>query len=191
VVPNYGPPGQTPAYGPNTGYRGPQQPGPPAGYPQQGAPPTYGPGQRTQGPPHAGYGQQGYAQPGYAQPGYNPASAGQPGYAQQAYGQPGYSQQGYGQQPGYGQQGYYGQNALVPTNQTNELRSPSTAALLSTFFPGAGQLYNGQVGKGMAFFMATIVGLVLGPLAVIPYVWSIVDSYNTSRRINAYGMLPP
>lgn len=172
VPPSYAQPGQPPAYGPpaNT-YRG----GSP-GYPQGGYPTQGGQAGWTGGAPAGGY------------PGQAP-------YNQQGYGQQPYTQQGYGQPqpgtPGYAGPGYYGQNALVPTNPNNELRSPSTAALLSTFFPGAGQLYNGQVGKGMAFFMATVVSLVFGPLFVIPYVWSIVDSYNTSRRINAYGMLPP
>ncbi len=165
VPPSYGQPGQPPAYGPANTYRAGAPGYPPPGYAPQGGPPAGAyPGQTAQGQP--GYGQQPWTQNGYNQP---------------QHGAPGYN----------GAPGYYGHNALVPANQTNELRSPSTAALLSTFFPGAGQLYNGQVGKGMAFFMATVVSLVFGPLFVIPYVWSIVDSYNTSRRINAYGMLPP
>jgi hypothetical protein len=42
-----------------------------------------------------------------------------------------------------------------------EQKSSGTAAVLSTLCPGLGQVYNGQVGKGTAFFFIAIVGLVL------------------------------
>lgn len=211
-------PQQPPAYGAPSGYP-PQQQAPPGypqqqpGYPQQQPPPGYPPAYpppagnanwTAQRGPAPGYPPQGYAAPpqGYGQPPQAPAGYQQPAYPGQAppaqYGQPfrpgpppgSYQQPQYG--PGYGPPQPYGQNAMVPVGPaTGEIRSPATAAVLSTLFPGAGQLYNGQVGKGLAFFMATMVGVALPPLFVIPYVWSIVDSHNTSRRINSYGMLPP
>jgi len=37
---------------------------------------------------------------------------------------------------------------------------PTVAALLSLFIPGAGQMYKGDVGIGVGFLLATIVGYV-------------------------------
>lgn len=174
VPPAYGPP-RGAAPGPNPWgqqTRGPwqgQQPGayvpPPSPYGAPAGPPgTYG----------------GYAPPGavggWAQP---PGSA--PYGAGYAYAPP-------GQTP-------YGHNALVPAGDPYAMghqRSPSAAALLSLFFPGAGQLYNGQITKGFGFFIATLVMAgTLTPLLLIPYIWSILDAHATSRHLNAHGMLPP
>jgi TM2 domain-containing membrane protein YozV len=88
----------------------------------------------------------------------------------------------------------WNQNAMVPwdaAQQAPEIKSPTAAAALSAFFPGAGQLYNGQVGKGLALFFAFMACVPLFPLALIPYFWSIMDAYSTSRRINVAGYLPP
>jgi len=43
----------------------------------------------------------------------------------------------------------------------HEPKSSGTAAVLSTICPGMGQIYNGQFGKGSAFFLVVLVGLVL------------------------------
>jgi TM2 domain-containing membrane protein YozV len=43
----------------------------------------------------------------------------------------------------------------------HEPKSSGTAAVLSTVCPGMGQIYNGQFGKGSAFFLVVLVGLVL------------------------------
>jgi hypothetical protein len=80
----------------------------------------------------------------------------------------------------------------MPGSQVREPKSPTTSALLSLFFPGAGQLYNGQVGKGLTFFFLTMMLLAAFPFCLIPWVWSMVDAHETSRRMNnAYGLLPP
>jgi TM2 domain-containing membrane protein YozV len=36
-------------------------------------------------------------------------------------------------------------------------RSPGVAAVLSFFFPGVGQIYNGQIGKGLALFFLNML----------------------------------
>lgn len=182
--------------------RGPQGPQPPRG--PSGPPPG---GWQQPGPP-PGYGSP-YAPPPQAQPPYNPYAA-PPGPPPNAapWGQQG--PYGPGPAPGHGQQwgpqaphghaphGYPGyaapphaHQALV-TARPGEIRSPATAAILSAFFPGAGQLYNGQIGKGLTFFFLTVLLVsAFQPFMLVPYVWSIMDAYNTSRRINAYGLLPP
>lgn len=216
----YAPPGygaQPPGGWPTGGQAPPQGQGWPSGYPQapyptQGGyvPPAYGPprgpapgpnpwGQQTRGP-WQGQQQGGYVPPpspygvpagqpgtygGYAPPGTVGGWAQPPGTA--PYG-PGY---------GYAPPGHvpYGHNALVPAGDPYAMghqRSPSAAALLSLFFPGAGQLYNGQVTKGLGFFIATLLMAgTLTPVFLIPYIWSILDAHATSRHINAHGMLPP
>ena len=183
-----------------------------APYPTQGGyvPPAYGPprgpapgpnawGQQTRGPwqgqqpgayvpPPSPYGTP-TGQPGmyggYAPPGAVGGWAQQPGSA--PYGA-GYAYAPPGQTP-------YGHNALVPAGDPYAMghqRSPSAAALLSLFFPGAGQLYNGQITKGFGFFIATLLMAgTLTPFFLIPYIWSILDAHATSRHLNAHGMLPP
>jgi len=52
-------------------------------------------------------------------------------------------------------------------------KNPGLAAVLSFFFAGLGQIYNGQIGKGLGimavqiiniFLMAIIVGFLTGPI---------------------------
>lgn len=50
---------------------------------------------------------------------------------------------------------------------------PRTALFLSVFFPGAGQAWNGQMGKGILF-------LLLAPL-VVPWIWSCYDAFETAK----------
>lgn len=56
-------------------------------------------------------------------------------------------------------------------------RNPTIAALLSFIIGGAGQIYNGQIGKGVLIFLTTWL--------VIPWIYGIFDAYNTAKRINS------
>jgi len=58
-------------------------------------------------------------------------------------------------------------------------KNPGLAAVLSLFIPGAGQCYNGHIGKGLLFFFTSWL--------IIPWVWSIFDAYNSANRINRIG----
>lgn len=178
------------AYGPPAGAAGTPPGPPPYGQPYAGQ----GAQQQSQfGQP---YGAQSGA-PSYGAPQYNPGPGGgqygrpyappPPGYVPP--GAPGTSYQPHGQ--GAPVNYAYGQNALVPTGQAGP-RSPSTAALLG-LVPGAGQLYNGQVGKGLSIFFLTAF-LSATPFAVIPWLWGMIDAHNTAKRQNAqqhYGLLGP
>ena len=89
----------------------------------------------------------------------------------------------------YTQQGYVAVTQVAP-------KSPGLALLGSFFFPGLGQLINGQVGKGVAMFVAylvsiallfAIIGFVLVPAI---WIWSMVDAYSGATQWNArHGIL--
>jgi|SRR5271169_3262402 len=70
-------------------------------------------------------------------------------------------------------------------------KSPGVAVVLSFFMAGLGQIYNGQIGKGVAFMIAyfcslllmwVLVGFIIAPIL---WIWSMVDAYKTAERINA------
>ncbi len=55
------------------------------------------------------------------------------------------------------------------------MKSPKVAAFLSLVVPGAGQLYNEQMGKGI-FIMFTW-------WLIIPWIWGIFDAHATAKKI--------
>lgn len=78
----------------------------------------------------------------------------------------------------------------VQANSYREMKSPGIAVVLSFFIPGLGQLYNGQIGKGIvvmivsfifAASMILIIGFILYPLL---WLWNLYDAYTTANRIN-------
>ena len=73
----------------------------------------------------------------------------------------------------------------------NPPKNPTLAAILSFLINGLGQIYNGEVGKGIliivvqivnALLMGILIGFVTGPIV---FIWSIYDAYKTAERINA------
>jgi len=71
-----------------------------------------------------------------------------------------------------------------------ERKSEGLAAVLSFFIPGLGQVYNGQIGKGIVVFivfaicsglMILLIGFILAPLC---WVWNVYDAYSTAKKIN-------
>jgi len=70
-------------------------------------------------------------------------------------------------------------------------KSPGVAAVLSFFFLGLGQIYNGQIGKALlswvALFICAILALAFGigvVLAFILWVGGIFDAYSSAERLN-------
>ncbi len=63
-------------------------------------------------------------------------------------------------------------------------KSPGIALVLSVLFCGAGQMYNGQVAKGILMLLGSIL-LWLVMLGWIVWVWSMIDAYQTAKVINA------
>lgn len=71
------------------------------------------------------------------------------------------------------------------------MKSPGLAAVLSFFLPGLGQIYNGQIAKGLFFVVlaavfgwltVVVIGFLLYPIL---WVYGIYDAYKTAERINA------
>ena len=69
-------------------------------------------------------------------------------------------------------------------------KNPSVATLLSFFFMGVGQFYNGEVIKGVIFIvlygislllMFVVVGFITTPIL---WIWGMIDANNSAKRIN-------
>ena len=70
-------------------------------------------------------------------------------------------------------------------------KNPGLAAILSFFWTGLGQIYNGQIGKGIAFIviqginvllMFILIGFITYPIL---WIYGMYDAYQTSVKINA------
>jgi TM2 domain-containing membrane protein YozV len=71
------------------------------------------------------------------------------------------------------------------------MKSAGLAAVLSFFISGLGQMYNGQILKGLVILVVQIINgalttILIGwiPLAIV-WVWAIIDAYREAERINA------
>jgi TM2 domain-containing membrane protein YozV len=82
-------------------------------------------------------------------------------------------------------------SAVQPQPVTTQHKNEGLAAILSFIFVGLGQIYNGQIGKGLLFliigiiFAALIIILIGIPLYIILWIYNIYDAYNTAKKINA------
>lgn len=56
-------------------------------------------------------------------------------------------------------------------------KQPVLSAILSFALPGAGQVYNGQIGKGLLIFFTGWL--------IIPWIYGIFDGYKTAEKINS------
>jgi TM2 domain-containing membrane protein YozV len=81
------------------------------------------------------------------------------------------------------------QQAPVPVYM-GDRKNPGVAAVLSFFWAGLGQIYNGQLAKGLGFivlylFCVLLIFVVIG-LILVPIVWIIGmwDAYNTAKQYN-------
>jgi TM2 domain-containing membrane protein YozV len=70
------------------------------------------------------------------------------------------------------------------------LRNPGIAAVLSFFWTGVGQIYNGQLVKGIililvqminAALMFVLIGFITYPIV---WIWGMYDAYKTAERMN-------
>ena len=69
-------------------------------------------------------------------------------------------------------------------------KNPGLAAVFSFFYMGLGQIYNGQIYKGIAFLIAYSISwllmLILIGLLTTPILWiyGIYDAYKSAEKIN-------
>jgi len=89
-------------------------------------------------------------------------------------------QQPVAQQPVYAQQ---------PTQVKTE-KSAGIAAILSFFFTGSGQVYNGNLGKGIGILIGAIIGYFIFVIpGVIIWIYGVYDAYSTAQKMNK-GEIP-
>jgi TM2 domain-containing membrane protein YozV len=70
------------------------------------------------------------------------------------------------------------------------VKSSGLAAVLSFFISGLGQIYNGEILKGLIILLVQVVFIfVLEGIGFVPalivWVWAIYDAYQEAERINA------
>lgn len=79
---------------------------------------------------------------------------------------------------------HQGQTPVVIQSPPQRLWSPGVAAVLSLIIPGAGQMYKGQVGKGLFHLLVVVVGYALFIVpGLILHILCIIDA----TRGNPYG----
>ncbi len=70
-------------------------------------------------------------------------------------------------------------------------KNPGLAAVLSFFYMGLGQIYNGQIAKGIAFLifysisillMMILIGFITTPIL---FIYGMYDAYKSAEKINA------
>jgi|AntDeeMinimDraft_5_1070356.scaffolds.fasta_scaffold05115_3 TM2 domain-containing membrane protein YozV len=77
-----------------------------------------------------------------------------------------------------------------PPPSTGQTKSPGIAALASAVWTGAGQIYNGEIGKGIVLmvlmFVSALSMIVVIGFLTTPLIWgySIYDAYRTAERTN-------
>lgn len=69
-------------------------------------------------------------------------------------------------------------------------KNPGLAAVLSFFWMGLGQIYNGQIAKGIVFIVAysiswllmiVVIGFITTPIL---FIYGIYDAYASANKIN-------
>jgi len=69
-------------------------------------------------------------------------------------------------------------------------KNPGLAAVLSFLIIGLGQIYNGQIGKGLLLFGGAIISgfltIILIGFILLPALWlyGIYDAYKTANSLN-------
>jgi TM2 domain-containing membrane protein YozV len=69
-------------------------------------------------------------------------------------------------------------------------KNPGLAAVLSFFYMGLGQIYNGQIAKGIAFIVLYTVSILLIFILIgiittpILFIYGMYDAYKSAEKIN-------
>jgi TM2 domain-containing membrane protein YozV len=71
------------------------------------------------------------------------------------------------------------------------MKSAGLAAVLSFFVSGLGQIYNGQIIKGLIVIVVQAINVLLMNVLIgfltfaVVWVWAIFDAYRVAEKINA------
>jgi len=69
--------------------------------------------------------------------------------------------------------------------EQKQKKDPFLAGVLSFIIVGAGQMYCGEIGRGIAFLFGGIVGYILFVVpGIIIHIWAIIDANSLAKRIN-------
>jgi TM2 domain-containing membrane protein YozV len=69
-------------------------------------------------------------------------------------------------------------------------KNPGIAAVLSFFYTGLGQIYNGQIAKGIAFMVIQGINIVLMFVLIgfftyfVFWIYGMYDAYQTAQKMN-------
>jgi TM2 domain-containing membrane protein YozV len=83
--------------------------------------------------------------------------------------------------------------AMKPFEFPKTDKNPAVAAIFSSFFIGLGQAYNGEIAKAVIFLILYAISIFLTFFLIgfvtipILWIWSMVDAYRSSQRINQTG----
>jgi len=78
----------------------------------------------------------------------------------------------------------------VPEQPPKFYKNPTTATILSFFVMGLGQIYNGQIGKGVLFLvlyfisiglMFVFIGFITTPIL---WIWGMIDANKAAKKVN-------
>ncbi len=64
---------------------------------------------------------------------------------------------------------------------TTDMRNPGVAAVLSVIIPGVGQIYNGDILRGI-FWLIVTPGLWIGTGGLFGWVCHVIAAYTAHRR---------
>jgi TM2 domain-containing membrane protein YozV len=82
------------------------------------------------------------------------------------------------------------QQVPMPMYSAGDRKNPGVAAILSFFYAGLGQIYNGQLLKGIGFMVVYALSiasiLIVIGFILVPLVWviGIYDAYHTAKSYN-------
>jgi TM2 domain-containing membrane protein YozV len=81
-------------------------------------------------------------------------------------------------------------NKNISPGKVINRKEPVFGLILSFFIPGLGQVYNGDLGKGLVLFIAAVISVCLMFLCIgfvtyiVIWLYSMFDAYNYAEKIN-------
>lgn len=77
---------------------------------------------------------------------------------------------------------------LEVARRDQEVKNPVVALILSLLIAGLGQLYNGEVKKGIQMFVGAVIGSIItvGIVWFVIVIWSAIDAYTVAKENNPH-----